>query len=517
MLTSTREWVANITALTTIDPQLADRIMSASIGAHIKIQDNHIFVLNGKKWHNLFLEKEFRTTTIQIGIFGLGSPSFIDQAIQSPAVRIILWDRDPSLLRLLLASRDFSTDILTGRVKLALGADLLLHMEDTEWHFHPVLSRLYRWEVTLLRNRSKAKWVLLATGGLFVDDLWEALTKEGYNVFPFAIDIHSLSELKHTALKVGPEFAFMINYVHGTAAFFAELEIPLRCWEIDPATDYIRSSDSAGDTIIFSYRKKNISTWQEKGYQAEYLPLGSNSSRRKPHHKKQSGISFVGASMMSTSEKYREHLYRVAAELSGDRDHSQHQIESLIAEQLTADVYRADQKFRELFPHWPAGVEDPTMLLGEIIASSYRFHVIERLAKFDIELWGDRGWNRLQKSGINYRGPAGHFKELNEIYQTSLINIDIGRRYQSDIVTMRVFDILACKGFVLAAHSDALGELFAIGTEIESWRTIDELEEKVSWYLKNPARAAAIAEQGYRRVIKDHTIRNRLRKILSHK
>jgi spore maturation protein CgeB len=82
---------------------------------------------------------------------------------------------------------------------------------------------------------------------------------------------------------------------------------------------------------------------------------------------------------------------------------------------------------------------------------------------------------------------------------------------------MRVFDILACRGFVLAAHSDALAELFDIGSEVDSWRTAEELEEKVAWYLKNPDTAISIAKRGHERVLKDHTIQIRLRKMLEPK
>jgi len=112
-------------------------------------------------------------------------------------------------------------------------------------------------------------------------------------------------------------------------------------------------------------------------------------------------------------------------------------------------------------------------------------------------------------------GPAGHRDELNRIYSGSTINLDIGRIYQSDIVTMRVFDALACGGFVLAEHSEPLAEMLEIGSEVESYRSLEELLQKVEHYLEHPEEARAIAQRGMERVRRDHTIVGRLRYMLA--
>ena len=95
------------------------------------------------------------------------------------------------------------------------------------------------------------------------------------------------------------------------------------------------------------------------------------------------------------------------------------------------------------------------------------------------------------------------------------IHLDIGRLYQPDIVTMRVFDVLACGGFLLAGHSEALLEMFTPGVELECWSTLDELEDKVRFYQQHPDKAQTIALAGRARVLRDHTIRQRLLTMLS--
>ena len=117
--------------------------------------------------------------------------------------------------------------------------------------------------------------------------------------------------------------------------------------------------------------------------------------------------------------------------------------------------------------------------------------------------------------GVFHRGVAGHFVELNKIYSAARINLDVGRLYQMDIVTMRVFDVLACGGFLLAERSEALLELFAPGNDLDVFTGPEELLDKVRFYLAHPEQAAAIATQGRRTVEAKHTIRQRVARMLA--
>jgi spore maturation protein CgeB len=80
---------------------------------------------------------------------------------------------------------------------------------------------------------------------------------------------------------------------------------------------------------------------------------------------------------------------------------------------------------------------------------------------------------------------------------------------------MRVFDVLACGGFVLAERSEALAELFEIGVEVDCYANADELEAKVELYLREPERARAIAVRGREAVQRRHTVAARVRHMLA--
>lgn len=161
------------------------------------------------------------------------------------------------------------------------------------------------------------------------------------------------------------------------------------------------------------------------------------------------------------------------------------------------------------------GAHDPFMLVGEIAAAEKRVNYVAELGNLGIKVWGDNGWRLTEPYGVEYMGGAGHNYEINKIYFASVVNLDINRIYQPDIVTMRVFDAMACGGFVLAEYSRDLEDLFDIGTEVEAYHTLGELLEKAAYYLKHTGEAQAIAKRGLEAVRKNHTVAKRVEHMLN--
>ena len=134
-----------------------------------------------------------------------------------------------------------------------------------------------------------------------------------------------------------------------------------------------------------------------------------------------------------------------------------------------------------------------------------------RYSQKTYKIWGDRRWGGIP----NYRGQAGHLREVVHIYRHSAINIDINRIYQSDIITMRVFDVIASGGFILTEYTPALDDVFDVGVEIATYRTMEELVEKVDYYLAHPQERQKIIDAGRARVLREHTMAHRADRMLS--
>ena len=157
----------------------------------------------------------------------------------------------------------------------------------------------------------------------------------------------------------------------------------------------------------------------------------------------------------------------------------------------------------------------PVAWVAEMAAAERRLNVVGALGHLGMRVWGDPGWKATSNAGVKYMGFAGHDRALTQIYQSGRVHIDVGRIYQRDIVPMRVFDILACGGFLIAEHSEALTELFEPGVHLETWKTVDELWAKAQHYMQHPAEARAMGQRGSAWVRGQHTIVQRVQAMMA--
>jgi spore maturation protein CgeB len=475
-----------------------------------------------------------------IFLFGLGAGEQLLALLGRDEVTSVLaWDRDPWLLRLFLSTHDVSAALRSGRLTLSLGADLLDGIQDElprDAVVHPFFADQYRIEFALLQTELLPKRALLCAGTLFVDDLADSLLEAGYSCFTWDVELLSPKELAITAKRFEASLVVGINYTQGLAEACRDLGLPLLIWEIDPATDELtRCQPPAEHAHIFTYRRAQVPVFEAAGFpNASYLPLASNPARRFPadpeadgatHYK--SSVAFVGASMRGQANLFGERLIaeyclwrggspiearaecsRALDALRNDHreDFTTSRVEALLIDALPEFV--AAMRGR---PNKPA----PVVLASEIVAADKRLSYVELLGPLSIQVWGDNEWQAAERSGATYRGLAGHRFELGKIYSGATVNVDVGRLYQNDMVTMRVFDVMACRGFVLTERNDALLELFTEGVELDCYTSADELVEKVEYYCTHPDEARAIAARGHEALLARHTISGRVATMLA--
>jgi spore maturation protein CgeB len=496
----------------------------------------------------------------EIFVFGVGLGESIEAILSSrPDLRIVAWERDPWLLRLALGQNDWTAALASGRLRLLLGSDLVEHATATATAtaggratggitvLHPFLAKVYRHERAWLQEAGSAgtrRLALVCAGGLFTDDLTVALGKTGFA--PYTIDIQRLSreELDRTVARLRPSLIAAINYAEGLAEFSAAHGCKLLCWQVDPTTSAPpRAAGPTDGAFLFTYRRAQVTELRAGGFtHVEYLPLAADLERRAPvpltgaeRARYGAMVSFVGSSLQPQVAGFRQSFVTTFAPgRPGAVSEAASLLEEVLAEQrrdFSRFVVGAalDRRCPELARSAPEHLTQLVRWAGEIAAAEKRLAYVSRLVRFGVRVWGDEGWRAIDqrcdgdgdggdpvaggdRAGAShpYQGPAGHALELTKIYCASLINVDIGRVYQDDIVTMRVFDVLACGGFVLAERSPALAELFEIGTEIDCYSTIDELETKVAHYLAHPEAARAIAFRGREAVRRRHDVNARV-------
>lgn len=459
-------------------------------------------------------------------LVGAGRGDLLLRLLERCRSTITVWDRNATFLRPALLLHDVSEALASGALRLAYGPDLL--KLEGQRVVHPILGSAYADELAIEgRGRPRA---LLVDGTLFVDDLGEALRQRGWDVFRW--DVHDLpeAELNRIALHVGPDRVFAINHTHGLAEACEALGVPLTVWEIDPSTDRIRPTRAIG-AQVWTWRKSQVAAYQNAGFEARYLPLATNPGRRAPvalSAEEQAEyavpVAYVGSSMVERGRSLLDLFVTTFGRVYGDAEAGARVARELLevqAHQAHARGYVLPGLLHQVCPDLEARFAEAGCrhqahaLLGELAAARYRLEVLGAVAPMGLHVWGDTGWGLLARHGAQVRGWAGHYHELNRIYSGAKVHIDVARLYQTDIVPMRIFDVIACGGFVLAQHSEALDEVLKPGVEVVSWRTPAELREQVAYYLAHPEARERVVRAGRARILQDHTIAARLEQMLA--
>ena len=113
----------------------------------------------------------------------------------------------------------------------------------------------------------------------------------------------------------------------------------------------------------------------------------------------------------------------------------------------------------------------------------------------------------------SYKGYVETQKELAEIYSSAKINLNIqNSQYKS--INYRTLEILASGGFAMSEYNKDIVKYFDDGKDIETFKSSDELTDKISFYLKNLNIAQMISLRGRKNVASNFSFYDRLKSML---
>ena len=107
------------------------------------------------------------------------------------------------------------------------------------------------------------------------------------------------------------------------------------------------------------------------------------------------------------------------------------------------------------------------------------------------------------------RGSAASFKEACYIFRYSRINLNITLRSIRTGIPLRAFEIIGSGGFLLTNYQEDFLDYFEPGVDYVYYVSYDDLLEKIEYYLTHEEERAQIARNGYEKVKKYHTYKNR--------
>jgi SAM-dependent methyltransferase len=137
------------------------------------------------------------------------------------------------------------------------------------------------------------------------------------------------------------------------------------------------------------------------------------------------------------------------------------------------------------------------------LSQPFRGEIISRINEsFSVSIFGGdpaylQNNNRnlmINKKNLNYHPSTSKYQLSNQIYSESKINLNITSLQFDAAVINRVIDIGAAGGFILTDWKSDLAKITSVSEEV-SYRTIDELNSKIEYYLCHDKERLDIASQ----------------------
>ncbi len=148
-----------------------------------------------------------------------------------------------------------------------------------------------------------------------------------------------------------------------------------------------------------------------------------------------------------------------------------------------------------------------------------RNQILERVAqKIKLDCWGYGIGNIAKNSPLlqNYHGTSWGM-DMYAVLQNSKITLTkhITSVAGDEAANQTLYEATGTGCLLITDNQKTLPSLFQPGKEVETYDTIDELIEKIYYYLNNEQARTAIASAGQARTLRDHTYFTRMQQLSS--
>lgn len=372
----------------------------------------------------------------------------------------------------------------------------------------------------------------------------------------FGITVHT-EEMEMTDKQVTPKrcaekitewilshqlaFVFSVNFFPAISYTCSHFKIPYVCWSVDsPVAELFSNALKSEWNRIFLFDKTQYEFFRPYNPDhIHYLPLATNTKRwesvilqmtEEDYRLYGSDVSFVG-SLYTEKGRYDRLLSQPEGSSYALSDYTKGYVDGLMQAQMRVfgynlieeslpeqvideiaaadpDFYRGEDTFldtrRYLTAHQYIGIK---------LASAERIETLRRIAKhFDLTLYTRSDHSALP--GVRCPGGVHTLTEMPKVFQASKINLNITMRPIETGLSLRVWDVLGCGGFLLTNYQAEIPEYFEIGKDLETYESMEELEQKIQYYLTHEEERVEIAVNGYEKTAKFHTYEMRIAEMI---
>ncbi|WP_027722719.1 CgeB family protein [Maridesulfovibrio zosterae] len=146
-----------------------------------------------------------------------------------------------------------------------------------------------------------------------------------------------------------------------------------------------------------------------------------------------------------------------------------------------------------------------------------------KLIHHNLKIWGSE-WegDHVLEPYLQLGGRRVTSEECVKIFNGSKINLNLHSSIQADelisggdFINPRTFELAACGAFQLVDKRSLMTEAFAEG-ELAFFDSLEDLDEKINFYLSRPQERKNYAEKARKRVLKEHTYTSRMQTLIDY-
>ena len=388
---------------------------------------------------------------------------------------------------------------------------------------------MYRWKAYNYRDIEQTFLLL----GHTVDNIEQELGS--YDVSP---EFERVIEEKIRGTHY--DMVFTVNYFPLISNVCERTGVKYVSWTCDnPLISMYHESVFHACNYIFTFDKTNYLEFRGMGVKhIWYLPLAVDTERmdallgapEKPERRnatqdsemrKYSGdVAFVGS--LYERNSYDKIKNRLPEYLRGYFDavmEAQLNISgaNIVEPMLTTHILEQLQEYFQLEKSEGSfsdlGLIFQTTVLGFKIAEIERRRALIELSKhYKVNVYSNSDVSDLLR--IQYCGSVDYWSEMPKVFRMSKINLNFTIPNIKSGIPLRIWDVLGCGGFLLTNYQAEIPYYFKEGEDLVCFDGLEDLCEKVGYYLEHEEERKRIAWNGYRKVREKHSYIERIHTIL---
>ncbi len=338
-------------------------------------------------------------------------------------------------------------------------------------------------------------------------------------------------KLKKQIASGNYDYVISFDYFAPVAEASHESGVPYISWSYDsPVMNLYKICKTNDSEFIFVFdRAQAEHLYKETGLKCHYMPLAGS-----PYVAKGLTISYADEKLFSwdvafvgslyDDNSYNNLIYKLPTDMQQElqtylTENNCHWEKTrfwpCVSEKLSDMLIKVAPDLAEQAGQMPMEEYLGINLLTRKLAQMERLTLLNRLSETYPVTVFTNSTNSFLSSIKGHVFPAIDYRtDMYKVFHLSRINLNITLPSIETGIPMRVFDIMSVGGFCLTNYQEEIEELFTIGEEIEVFRSLDELKEKVGYYLSHESKRLQIAMNGYRKICEKHNYCERLQEML---